>query len=566
MSCGESEPGVEIVLGAGDATLEVNIEEASIWDAGVAGRVFPASIMLGEYLLRSPALRDVHSTLELGAGVAGIPSIVAARRGVRRVVASDMGLALSQLQSNLSRNVPPPLSVRVEELDWSDPVAHLIVDAPDLILAAECVYDQEASQSLAGLLKRLVGPDTKCLLSNTSAILPVWKSFLQAIAPDLEAKAVETDQWWNERLAQPQGPHEGVFWITKATSSGRTLEDRMGDHDQAKSRLLRLQQGTPDPRDARFLDCEFWRELGDQAGLSLLGDMHGESVLPEFDYEVLRRRFAVEGFLATPSVLPERRDLLDRLHAAGKLLRDRNLAPVFLYVFDETWELVMAVWRSIASVFGVEAEELVLEPSVFGYLLDRPDDVQAKLDAKAMSRHTYAGGNFGVPHRDHTYLDCFDEDQRPTMVSVWIPLTDVSGDNGCMSVVPKEFDKLFSEHDAATHMLPFDASSGETNFDVAAAVALAPLEAGAACAWHGNSIHWGNRCSRLSSLPPRASLTSSLRLRSAAPTHLQRTNGLDPVTWEELPLSLERRVQLAAAGVLLYRWWYSLDADVVPVD
>ena len=42
------------------------------------------------------------------------------------------------------------------------------------------------------------------------------------------------------------------------------------------------------------------------------------------------------------------------------------------------------------------------------------------------------------------------------MVSLWVPLTDVVGDNGCMSVIPKEFDTLFDKPDALKHLCPYD--------------------------------------------------------------------------------------------------------------
>ena len=51
-----------------------------------------------------------------------------------------------------------------------------------------------------------------------------------------------------------------------------------------------------------------------------------------------------------------------------------------------------------------------------------------------------AGQNFGMPHRDFTCLQSLAPDGAPLVLSVWLPLTEVTTDNGCMMAVPRALD------------------------------------------------------------------------------------------------------------------------------
>ena len=134
-----------------------------------------------------------------------------------------------------------------------------------------------------------------------------------------------------------------------------------------------------------------------------------------------------------------------------------------------------------------------------------------------------------------------------------------------MHVVPKEFDPLLAQPDHPLHLLPFDQHSRRANFDLSAAVALAPCEASCAVAWHGSSIHWGGKCSRFAAAEPRASLTATLRRRDAQRTELQKMQRLPELSLStSLQLPLAERVRYVAANLLLYRYWYGLAHGVVP--
>jgi ectoine hydroxylase-related dioxygenase (phytanoyl-CoA dioxygenase family) len=156
----------------------------------------------------------------------------------------------------------------------------------------------------------------------------------------------------------------------------------------------------------------------------------------------------------------------------------------------------------------------------------------------------------------------------PRLLSLWVPLTEVTCDNGCMFVVPREADELLHQPHHPRHLTPFDQHSRRCPFDMSTAVARAPVAAGTALAWLGSSIHWGGVCSRYADAEPRASLTAAVRLRDAAHTQLQgqQEGSLPEVTLEALPLPLHERVRYACGSVLLYAWWYGLGRGVILPD
>jgi ectoine hydroxylase-related dioxygenase (phytanoyl-CoA dioxygenase family) len=188
------------------------------------------------------------------------------------------------------------------------------------------------------------------------------------------------------------------------------------------------------------------------------------------------------------------------------------------------------VWDLFCQVLSDKHAEL--EPSFFIYALEAPQDAPA-IRTKRMA---YLGGNFGLPHRDHSHVEANDEQGNPKIVSVWIPVTDATVENGCMYVIDKEDDVNFDRPNEYAHMrsaLQQDVRNDGTTeatsratvlrFDMSCARPLV-VGAGSVCAWYGNLIHWGSQCSRYAPVP-RVSITCTFRRRDAAPTHLQGQMG-----------------------------------------
>lgn len=123
--------------------------------------------------------------------------------------------------------------------------------------------------------------------------------------------------------------------------------------------------------------------------------------------------------------------------------------------FDETWQLVDKLFDVMELVLG---KDCVMEASIFLWSLRRNAPVAPtkqpadELKTSVRPQQKYIGGNFGLPHRDYPYNECFTAAGEPHLMNVWVPLTDATLDNGCMYVLPREFDPLFDQPDHPNHL------------------------------------------------------------------------------------------------------------------
>ena len=192
------------------------------------------------------------------------------------------------------------------------------------------------------------------------------------------------------------------------------------------------------------------------------------------------------------------------LREAAFALRTRGWPPAFVFVFDRVANRRPDfLWAPMEAALGTGC---AMDPSVFCWIA-RVAGFNGDGGATAP-----VGGNFGMPHRDFTHLASTAADGSATVLSVWVPLCAVDADNGCMMVVPRQLDRHFEKRYAYAHMRPAlkndsDENMLEVRFDLQAARALAPLEAGSIVAWRGNVIHWGTCCA------PDARVVAAARLR-----------------------------------------------------
>jgi hypothetical protein len=217
---------------------------------------------------------------------------------------------------------------------------------------------------------------------------------------------------------------------------------------------------------------------------------------------------------------------------------------VFIFLFDQAWYLCLHLFNLMQPVLN--DEEAVLEASMYAWSLQRQSKAAEKV-----------GSNFGVPHRDITYNNCHSADGSPDILSLWIPLTDVSTENGCMYVVPRECDPQFSIDNTAKDQDPFS-----HRFNYAAITPLAPLNPGTVLIWHPNLIHWGGSCSFSSALAPRKSIAMAFRVRNDKRESTEKEihrYGRAPFKRDELlngGPSYKDRLRMISKSLILYNVWY----------
>jgi hypothetical protein len=252
---------------------------------------------------------------------------------------------------------------------------------------------------------------------------------------------------------------------------------------------------------------------------------------------------AGEGYVWGGTVVPAREtealaEGMRRLVAAG-------WPPVCIFTCDLAWLVVDRLWAHAEAMLGGDGEEVVLEPSLAAFKLEAASDAAGK---------RYVGNNFGQPHRDYTYADVHGSDdtsEAPGVVSVWLPLVDVTLANGCMYVVPKSADEGRGGR--------LEASAAVTpKFDRKGVRALAPAGAGTLLAWAGNTIHWGTGCSKEAAANPRMSLAFVFRKMTATCD----PRG-PPLTRAECRagLPLKRRLEVVRHAMTCFEHWYGSTAE-----
>jgi len=275
----------------------------------------------------------------------------------------------------------------------------------------------------------------------------------------------------------------------------------------------------------------------------------------------------------------------DEMARAVRTVEDHGWPPVFALMFDAPWAAVQRAWQVAAQVLG---EDCALEPSIFVWSLRRNADPRDGDDAAGdalpsgggsgdggeRKRCARVGENFGLPHRDFSYDEAhFSDDGRPRVLNVWIPLTEATADNGCLWVVPREFDPFYDKPDAYEHNRPatpgFENGLTKVRFPLGA-MRPVPCAKGSVVCWH-NVIHWGGACSKHAAVP-RIALAATFKAKGSRSTHLTADGALDSLLDPLLAnkgeggvrLPLESRVRLIAKSLAMYEDWYDLDGGALP--
>ena len=231
-----------------------------------------------------------------------------------------------------------------------------------------------------------------------------------------------------------------------------------------------------------------------------------------------------------------------------KLIRKLGEAkwpPVFAFMYDEPWSIIRCVWEKVEQLLGGPC---VLEPSFTAFHLNH---------RKSQNQEKYMGNNFALPHRDYTYADSVFSDGTPKKLSVWIPLNRVTTENGCMYVVPREFDGNFDKDGAYEHLQVLtEGGLKGTQFLHFPLNGIKPLpgDAGSLMCWYGNAIHWGSSCHSTGASDPRASLALVFQ-RSDVVQDLEHPfldlRAIDEATTRE-------RLKLVTDALCYFKHWYKV--------
>jgi len=249
----------------------------------------------------------------------------------------------------------------------------------------------------------------------------------------------------------------------------------------------------------------------------------------------------------------------DRLVRTVERLVENGWPSCFALLYDEYWHIIYELYDIMGPFLEEKGDDLVLEMDCFVWALQRQKDLYSDGNMTWGDAQNNIGGNFGTPHRDADFDDCNTPDGKPEKLSVWVPLTACTNDNGCMYVIPKEADPLFSDIEHKFHMSASRATADGTlcRFDVSRARPLI-CPRGSINSWQGNLIHWGSSCGAFAK-QPRMSIAMTLRKPDTDDEQSNNVCGRKPLKREELnDLTPTARFSIVGKAIIMYSHWFSV--------
>ena len=186
-------------------TFHVTIKQN--WRAlGLGCVVWPASVLLSKLLSKDNPYSNVLDinvqnklVVELGTGT-GLPSIIAAYNGARKVVATDRKDIIEKCtKKNVLATINDVPNLLVETLDWDTDGAESLIEshgAPDIIIGADLIYHESAFKPLADTLFALSGNDTQIIITGKQRYKELNEKF-QSLLIDFNFKKLDASELGN---------------------------------------------------------------------------------------------------------------------------------------------------------------------------------------------------------------------------------------------------------------------------------------------------------------------------------------------------------------------------------
>lgn len=139
---------------------ETNVENVGL-------QLWRGSLAMIEFILweKSP-LREFSTVLELGCGVGIIGLALSRLENLKRIVLTDaLAECLTVCKRNLNENGVDDRRIEIRRLEWNEREQQQGEQAFDVIVAADCVYDGDATDALVSVLRRAAPTTTACYLT-----------------------------------------------------------------------------------------------------------------------------------------------------------------------------------------------------------------------------------------------------------------------------------------------------------------------------------------------------------------------------------------------------------------
>lgn len=209
--------------------------------------------------------------------------------------------------------------------------------------------------------------------------------------------------------------------------------------------------------------------------------------------------------------------LSEQLSACISKLMSLGLPPVFIFLFDEAW---LAFFRQHFTLQMLLGHDYKVLPDFWAWHVD-PN----------------AGQAGWRPHRDKGQM-ALAPDGSPLSLTMWIPLTEATPQNGCMYILPANRDPVYNTPEEKAWKVDYPS------------IRALPAAPGQYLCWNQAVLHWGAQSSPFAE-KPRMSMALEFQRADIAPFNQPLLPALGNLTFEV-------RLKLVAKQILQYRHMYPL--------
>ncbi len=208
-----------------------------------------------------------------------------------------------------------------------------------------------------------------------------------------------------------------------------------------------------------------------------------------------------ESYFQLPSFLNTSE--IDSIRNAIFSLIDEGLPPVFIYIYDQPWALFDKLHPIIHLFLG---DNFSLLPNLWAWYIPPTKGASgwpAHTDCSAITRFESIDGGT-------TFMS----------LSLWVPLTDATLENGCMAVLPRSREVLYD---------PAITNPSQIKYDD---IVSLPAKAGSVLGWSQDLYHWSRHVTS-NTVTPRVSLSLEFQNSAFSPLVEPLLNIAQPPAFNE---------------------------------
>lgn len=254
------------------------------------------------------------------------------------------------------------------------------------------------------------------------------------------------------------GRNAGAWLIAKSMRKNRARDELLAS--------LHLGREEFSVRARQAMNPEYWRSLSPVIPVDSLNYNIRE---PAFSHDLVEeslRSLRDHGYFHAGPLISE--PIVKRMRGCVEAVKNAGWPPVFAFAYDP-------FWAASRASFICEFLSALLGPGF--------DIIMSRVWCYYIRPVRGAGG--WAPHAD-AYRD------HRNRITLWIPLTDATLDNGCMYVIPRDF--IEDDRTPAEERLRASSLPSEYCLRLLHSCRALPAVAGSILGWDPRTIHWGSKC------------------------------------------------------------------------